>query len=168
MARGVLDDEVFAVVMAMITVASVLAAFQLLRPSAAEPFTAIGILNERCLIGDYPSKAVVGVPVGLCVYVYNGMGRPIYYKVVFKLASNASLPTSEAPSSGEVLGALRGVLGDGGNATRPVSISIGNAAGPSGGRAALVFELWIYDASAGSWVYSGRWAHLYLDLVGPG
>jgi len=34
-----------------------------------------------------------------------------------------------------------------------------------GKRIALIFELWIYDIDHGKWVYSGRWGHLYVEVL---
>jgi len=67
--------------MAIIVVGSVFSVAQLLRPSVTEPFTAIGLLNENCEIGDYPSKVFRGENITLCIFLYNYMGYPLLMQV---------------------------------------------------------------------------------------
>ncbi|QOJ79297.1 DUF1616 domain-containing protein [Infirmifilum lucidum] len=162
----ILDEEVFAVVLAIITVASVFAAAQILRQEVTEPFTALGLLNSQCRIGDYPRRVVPGQPVDLCVFVGNYEGKPIYYKVVFKVGTNQTIPSNSSPSPDPPLKAWRGVLAHGENATFKVSVVVPPSLNSS--RVALIFELWVYDTSTGRWRYTGRWTHLYVDVVKPG
>jgi len=162
----ILDEEVFAVLLAIVTVASVFAAAQLLRPEVTEPFTALGLLDSQCKIGNYPRRVVEGRPVDLCLYVYNHEGRPIYYKVVFRVGTNQTIPSNSTPSPEPPLAEWRGVLAHGENATFKVSVAV--PAGFGGSRAALIFELWTFNTSAGTWSYTGRWTHLYVDVARPG
>ncbi len=160
------DDEVLAVLLAIITVASVVGAVQVMRPGVVEPFTAIGLLNQYCRIGDYPRKAIAGENITLCIFVSNYMGKPIYYRVVFKVGTNRTIPSGSTPSPEIPLREWRGVLSHGENTTFIVSVAIPKWF--NGSRAALIFELWIYNTTIGSWQYTGRWTHLYVDVVKPG
>ncbi|PLJ76894.1 DUF1616 domain-containing protein [Infirmifilum sp. SLHALR2] len=162
----ILDEEVFAVILAVVTVASVFAAAQLLRPEVQEPFTALGLLDAQCRIGDYPRRVIPGQPTDLCVFVYNHEGRPIYYKVVFRVGTNGTIPSNSTPSPELPIAEWRGALAHGENATFRVSVAVPQ--GFNGSRAALIFELWVYNATEGGWVYTGRWTHLYVDVVRPG
>lgn len=159
----ILDEEVFAVLLAIITIASIFAAAQMLRPEVTEPFTALGLLNSECKIGDYPGRVLEGQSIDLCLYVYNHEGRPIYYKVVFKVGTNQTIPSNSTPSPEPPLAEWRGALANDENATFRVSVTL-----PSnfdGSRAALIFELWVYNTTTKSWQYTGRWTHLYVDVV---
>ncbi len=162
----ILDEEVLAVLLAIITVASVIAAAQLLRPGVTEPFTALGLLNSQCKIGDYPKRVVLGQRVDLCIFVSNYEGRPIYYKVVYRVGTNRTIPSNSTPSPEPPLAEWRGVLAHGGNTTFTVSVSVPQWF--NGSRAALIFELWVYNTTAWEWRYTGRWTHLYVDVVKPG
>ncbi len=155
-----LDDEVLAVVTAIVVVASVFAIAQILRPAVAEPFSAIGLLNQDCKIGDYPDVAAKGENLTLCIFVDNHMGHPIYYRVVYKLGTNQTLPTNQTPSSEEPIMEWEGLLAHGENATFHVSVPVNET-----GRRALIFELWTYSPEQGAWVYTGRWVHLYVDVA---
>ena len=164
----ILDDEVFAVLMAIVVVASVFTAAQILRPEVVEPFTAIGLLNERCKIGDYPREVILGENITLCIFVTNYMGRPIYYRVVYRIGTNETLPTNTTPSPEPEIMEWRGVLGHGDNATFKVVVPVQYPEGKRVDRVALIFELWIYDLDNNRWVYTGRWNHLYVKPVSTG
>jgi len=156
----IFDDEVLAVVLALIVVGSVFGVAELLRPRVTEPFTALGLLNENLKIGDYPSKVVAGQNITLGIFVDNHMGYPIYYRVVFKVGDNTTLPTNSTESPMPPLKYWEGFLDHDANTTFLIHISVSEV-----GRKALIFELWTYDPEAGEWRYSGRWNHLYVDVV---
>jgi uncharacterized membrane protein len=162
----ILDEEVFAVVIALTVIASALGIALTWRPQGEE-FVAIGLLNEDCKIGYYPRNVTLGSNVTLCLYVGNYMSKPVAYKVLYKVALNASqLPTNTTPSSVGQLAAWVGALSSGSNSTTVVSVPIPSNASTVGSRVSLVFELWLLDTKAGSWVYSGRWADLWVQIVG--
>ncbi len=164
----IMDSEVQAVIVALAVVASVFAAASLLRPEVTEPFEAIGLLDESCKIGYYPSELVVGGNATLCIFVSNYMGHPIYYKVVYKIGLNTTLPTNTTPSPEQAVMEWRGVLEHGGNTTFLVEVPFKPPEAYAGrDRVALIFELWNYDAERGEWVYTGRWVHLYVKPVKP-
>lgn len=161
-------EEVFAVIMAIIVVASVFAAAQVLRPKVIEPFTALGLLNENCVIGYYPREVVVGENVTLCIFVDNHMNEPIYYRVVYRIGTNNTIPTNTTPSPEPEIKEWRGVLNQGENTTFKVVVPIKYSGKTNTSRVALIFELWIYNVDNNEWVYTGRWNHLYVKLVSPG
>ncbi len=159
-----LDDEVFAVLTAIVIIASVLGIAFIIRDEIpGEPFTAIGLLNEDCRIGDYPKYAYPNQTLNLCLYIYNHMGKPVYWKVVFKLGDNTSLPTVNTTSPKPAILEWRGVLDHGFNITRKVKVTI-----PSTPlnitRATLIFELYTYNTLEGKWEYTGRWVHLHINI----
>ncbi|MEM0471709.1 MAG: DUF1616 domain-containing protein [Sulfolobales archaeon] len=161
-----LDDEVLAVILAVVVIASILGVALTLRDYySVEPFTALGLLDSSCKIGDYPKRVIPGDNVTLCIYVYNHEGKPIYWSVVYKIGSNETLPTQEKPSSQPPIAEWRGVLSHGANETRIIVITIPKEL-KIGEKVALIFELWLYDAGRMEWVYSGRWNHLYVSVVG--
>lgn len=159
----VLDDEVLAVLTAIVTVACVLAAAVSI-PRQVEPFLALGLLNEKGRIGDYPSMVLVGEPVRLHIYVMNHLGRPAALKVVAKLGSRGNIPNSTMPLSAAPVWEHTVVLAHGQNTTIPVQLVIERERI----NVALVFELWILNTTNGSWVYTGRWNHLYVNVTRGG
>lgn len=162
----ILDEEVFAVIIAISVVASTVGIAVVLRPDVVEPFTAIGLLDENCKIGKYPRTASNDSILRLCVFIANYMGKPVLYQVVYKIGDSETLPTNTTPSlRGRVL-ALMGVLGNKHNRTMLVDIPVfTDKSLPT--TVALIFELWLYDTNTGTWVYTGRWAHLYLNVTPP-
>jgi len=161
---NVLDDEVFAVIMAITIVGSALGIAQLLRPEVAEPFTALGLLNQDCVIGDYPEYVFAGGEVELCVFVGNHMGYPLLARVVYKLGTKDDLPTNTTPSNRKPLRSFTVLVPHGGNETFRVRLPIPEDA-PEADRVAIIVELWLYDPERGAWTYSGRWNHLYVRVV---
>jgi len=159
----ILDEEVFAVILAVSIISSALGVALVLKPENPEPFSALGLLNEECKIGDYPKIAINNSLLRLCIYVANYMGRPTYYKVVYKLAHNETLPSKDSPSPEPAISEWRLVLAHGENKTVLVDVVVYDAW--MRGRVALVFELWTYDSASSSWVYTGVWNHLYIDVV---
>ncbi|MEZ0345667.1 MAG: DUF1616 domain-containing protein [Infirmifilum sp.] len=156
----IIDDEVLAVLTAIMTVACVLAA-ALIVPRQPEPFLALGLLNENGKIGDYPTTVVVGEPVKLNVFVMNNLGKAALLKVIAKLGSRGNIPTNSTPLNATPIWEYELILSHGENATIPVQIRIGEG----GLNVALVFELWHYNTTSGSWEYTGRWNHLYINVT---
>jgi len=179
---NILDEEVFAVILAVVVVGSVFAAAYTMRlqlyavyegssirgiravESIGEPFTAIGLLNEECKIGSYPAIVFLGENLALCIYVANYLGYPALLRVEYKLAYNTSqLPTNTSPSLLTALKNFTFLLPDRGEAVRPVKIPIEADPAYIGRNVTLVFELWQYDPEKG-WIYTGRWVHLHVRL----
>lgn len=160
----ILDEEVFAVIVALAIVVSAVGIAQVLRPEVVEPFVAIGILSSDCRIGDYPKEVFEGEDVKLCVHVYNHLGRPQLVMVKYKLGSRDTLPTNVSGSPAETLKTFKFLVGHASNITKPISVPIPTGEGLVGGDVALIFELWLYDEDSGDWVYSGRWVHLYVRV----
>lgn len=165
----IMDEEVQAVIVALAVVASVFASAMVLRQgTVAEPFDAIGLLDESCKIGYYPTEALVGGNVTLCIFVFNYMGEPEYYKVVYKIGTNETLPTNTTPSPEPVIMEWRLALPHNANTTFLVDVPFTPPDGYAGrDRVALIFELWRYDAGRNEWIYTGKWVHLYVKPVRP-
>lgn len=161
--RLILDDEVFAVILAMTVVASVVGIAMVLRPET-EHWATLGLLNEECKIGKYPKTVINGSSQNLCIYVANYMGKPVYYKVIYKVGNRDTLPTNTTPSPSKPLTFWEGVLGDKDNVTIPIRVPV-VVQGPLPREVALIFELWLYDTGAYEWVYSGRWGHVYVNVT---
>ncbi len=162
---NLLDEEVFAVLLAVIVVASVFSIAMILRPENPEPFTAIGLLNVNCKIGDYPDKVFNGDNITLCIFIDNHLDYAAMFEVRYKIADPNSLPTNETPSPKDTILSWNVLLNKYQNTTFkvevPVNISLANASS----RVALVFELWRLDPETREWVYTGRWVHLYVRVL---
>lgn len=161
---NILDGEVFAVIVAISIVGSALGIAQLLRPEVVEPFTALGLLNQDCAIGEYPKYVFAGGEIELCVFVGNNMGYPILARVVYKLGTGEDLPTNTTPSTLKPIKNFTVLVAHGGNVTFKVRLPIPENP-PEADRVAIILELWFYDPERGVWTYSGRWNHLYVQVV---
>jgi len=163
--KMILDEEVLAVVIAILLIASIIGVVFIWR-SGGEGFTAIGLLNENCRIGYYPTNVVQGQNLTLCIFVYNHMNKPIIYKVIYKLVYNSSeLPTNTTPSPNPEIASWVGALNNDANATFLVSVSVPRNESIVGGNISLVFELWLLDPVNKSWIYTGEWVNRWVRVV---
>ncbi|MEL9908078.1 MAG: hypothetical protein QXP97_00765 [Desulfurococcus sp.] len=157
---NLLNDEVFAVILALIIVASVFTVAQEFR--GIEPFNAIGLLNQECKIGYYPDFVLIGENLTLCIYIYNYMGSPEAYMVVYKFGTPDTLPTNTTPSPEPALWNYTVVLNHGEEALLKIGAPIPYRPDMIGDNASLIFELWMYNTAKGEWEYTGRWVHLHV------
>ncbi|MCS7099817.1 MAG: hypothetical protein NZ925_05705, partial [Sulfolobales archaeon] len=121
---NVLDEEVFAVILAVSVIGSVLAASVALRPEPVEPFTSLGLLNSECKIGEYPREVYAGGEVELCVLVYNYVGYPVLAQVRYKIADRESIPTNTTPSRASALMNVTAVVPHRGELLRKIRVPI--------------------------------------------
>ncbi|MEM0024625.1 MAG: DUF1616 domain-containing protein [Thermofilaceae archaeon] len=156
----ILNDEVMAVLTAIVSVACVLAA-ALSIPRSVEPFLALGLLGEKGKIGDYPTRVLTGEPVRLNIFVMNHIGRAAALKVIAKLGSRGNIPSNSTPLNATPIWEYTIILNHGQNVTIPVQLTIER----EGVNLALVFELWALNTTSGTWVYTGRWNHLYINVT---
>jgi len=161
---NLLDEEVFAVILAVIVVGCVFAAAQEFK--RVEPFSAIGLLNEECKIGDYPSFVLIGENLTLCIYIYNHMGSPEAFKVVYRFGNQSTLPSTTTPSNATELWSRVVILDHGMEKLVKTSAPIPYRPELVGRNATLIFELWMYNPDENAWVYTGRWVHLHVRVEG--
>ena len=157
-----IDEEVMAVVLAVLVVVGGFSASQtLFAGRIVEPFSKLGVLGPERKIGGYPRKVAVGENFTLYLYVGNHEGRVMYYAVLVKLG-DANMSVSDVePMDAPVMVRFEVVLPHGGNWTRPVTLSIGEP----GLNRRLVFELWAYDIGAQGFKYHSRWCQLWLNVT---
>ncbi|MCX8137774.1 DUF1616 domain-containing protein [Pyrobaculum aerophilum] len=148
------DEEVLAVVAAVAVVAVALAVAITLRPGVGEPFSALGLLGPGGKIGGYPEEVERGQPVLLHVYVYNHMGKPVWFVVYVKIDNS----TAEPPLPSPPVITLQRLLLHNESWVAPFTIAF-NATG----RQRLVLELWAYYPN-GTLAYTGRWNQLWVRV----
>jgi uncharacterized membrane protein len=156
----IIDDEVLAVLTAIVLIASVLSA-ALIIPRHTEPFLALGLLGSKGKIGDYPRTVVAGTPINLYVFIANYQGKAVFLEVVAKIGSKGNIPTNTTPLDAPPIWEYSVILDNGENITVPVQLTLTQ----EGMNQAIVFELWIFNTTAGSWRYTGQWNHLYVNVT---
>jgi len=160
----ILNEEVLAVLAAIVIVASVIAGVQAFNAGrVVEPFSELGLLGPGRKIGDYPREVVAGLPFTLNIYVGNHEGKTAYYKVLVKVGDNSSLINESTPLSAEPITEVRAVLTHNSSQTIPVNITLYEPAT----RLRLVFEMWVFNETAGLFSYHGRWNQLWLNVTKP-
>jgi len=147
------DQEVQAVIAAIIVVAIVFSAARAIAPSNPEPFSAIGLLGEKGKIGDYPREVVVGDRVKLYIYLHNHMGHTCLYRIDYKIDRNATLNPSPSPA----ISSIYVLLKDNETTLIPFTAIVNET-----GKLRLVWELYIYTPENNTFTYTKEWVHLWV------
>jgi uncharacterized membrane protein len=160
--EGLIDEEVTAVVVALVLVAGVMGASQLLASErVAEPFSEFGLLGPEMKIGGYPKTVLVNETLRLYLYLGNHEGRVMYYRVLAKLGDESTKVDEAKPAEAEILAEYEAILPHGQNTTIPISLSIKRPMN----NARLIFEMWILDGE--EFRYHGRWLQLWINVTAP-
>ncbi|MCI4461880.1 MAG: DUF1616 domain-containing protein [Thermogladius sp.] len=158
----ILDDEVFAVILAVSIVVSALGIATSI-PRQAESFTAIGLLNEEGKIGNYPTNIRAGEAVGFNAFVYNHLGYTALLRVDVKIG-DGEVPTNTTPLDSPPLVSLYVMLGEDENATLPFNVTFTY---PKVNQT-LVLELYLYSPENETWLYTGEYNFLRVNVTGVG
>lgn len=159
-----IDEEVKAVVLAIIVVAGIFAASQtMLAGRVVEPFSELGLLGPNKRIGDYPKEVVIGLPYRLHIYVGNHEGEVRYYRILIKLGNSTTFINETIPANAPVIYSFDHVLMDNRTLIQPYDMIINS----TGINLRLLVELWSYDPAKGEFVYTGRWNQLWVNATGP-
>ena len=156
-----ISEEVWAVILAVIVVASVFAISQLyIAGRVIEPFSELGILGSKKKIGDYPRELFVGEKALLHIYVGNHMGVPMYYIVQVKIG-NSTTPIDPAPI--EPILTFEKVLPHNSTWIFPLTISFNE----TGLNYRIIVELWIYNYTTHRIEYHHRWGQIWVNVTSP-
>ena len=159
-----IDDEVKAVVLAIIIVAGVFSVAQLMTAGrVVEPFSALGLLGPKMKIGDYPKNVLVNQTINLHLFVDNHEGHIMYYVIYAKLGNRSTIINENVSANAPILDTYEIILPHGENMTIPVSLSISKPQE----NARLIFEMWVYDPEDGKLRYHGRWVQLWINVTAP-
>jgi len=159
----IIDEEVFAVIIAIAIVTSALGVSLLVLPRRGEPFEAIGLLNEKGLIGNYPSVLPENSTLRLNIYVYNHNGKAELFMVKTFIVERGILPSNTTWLNTTPVNTLLVVLPDQGNSTLPFEARLSVPPG----QYAFIAELWRFEPTNSSFIYTGRWVHLYFNVTTP-
>ena len=156
------DEEVLAVVLAILVVVCVFAVAQVFFAGrVVEPFSELGILGPYMKIGDYPREVRVGEKFKLYVYVGNHMGRVMYYIVYIKLG-NQSVPLNFTyPYPAPVIARFERILMHNESWIFPIYLVMNK----TGINYRIVFELWIYNETIACEQFHQRTCQLWLNVT---
>ncbi len=158
-----IDEEVSAVVLAIIVVAGVFAFSQFLfSKRVVEPFSELGVLGPKKKIGDYPKIVHVNEPLKLYLYIGNHEGKIMYYRVYVKLGNKSTVINENVSANAEVIDVFEAVLAHNQNLTLPINILVNRKVRD----ARLIFEMWVYNEEIKGFKYNGRWLQLWLNVTG--
>ena len=157
------SGEVWAVILAVMIVASVFAVAQVITAGrVVEPFSELGLLGPKMKIGDYPTRVLVGDKIKLYIYIGNHMGYPVWYIVYAKLGNRTTFVNSTIPANLPPIWKYQILLPHNSNTTKQVTLTMNK----TGTNLKLIFELWYIDPTTGEQKYY-TWTHLYLNVTAP-
>jgi len=160
--EDLIDEEVTAVVLALIVVAGVFTFSQaFLAGRVVEPFSELGVLGAEMKIGDYPREVLVNESFKLHLYIGNHEGRIMYYTIYIKLGDKSTLVNETIPANTSTIAFYEAILPHNETVIIPVNIRINTP----GRNLRLIFEMWIHDG--GLLKYHGRWCQLWLNVTAP-
>jgi len=161
-ASSILDEEVLAVIAAIVIVASVLAIVQNINSGRViEPFSELGILGPNMKIGDYPKEVVAGFPFKLYLYLGNYEGKSVYYRILIKLGNKTSIINETTPLNSTPIMEIRRILIHNSTCIYPLNITLYTP----GINKRLIIEMWIYNETSKIFTYYGRWNQLWLNIT---
>ncbi|MEM2743409.1 MAG: DUF1616 domain-containing protein, partial [Candidatus Methanomethylicaceae archaeon] len=127
----ILNDEVLAVIAAIIVVSGVFATIQILN-TGLEPFSELGLLGPEGKIANYPRVIEAGKPFRINVYIGNYEGHVMYYRILIKIGDkNSTIPLTNEP-----IMEIRSILMHNTSEIIPIDIIVNNL----GDNIRLVFE----------------------------
>ncbi|MBC7090491.1 MAG: DUF1616 domain-containing protein [Nitrososphaeria archaeon] len=160
----IFDEEVLAVVAAIVIVASVFAVVQAINAGrVAEPFSELGLLGPNKKIADYPREVVAGSQFQLYSYVGNHEGKTMFYKILVKAGNRTTLVNETTPLNVEPFMTVYTVLQHNSSIIIPLNITLYTPME----NVRLVFEMWAYNETLDSFTYYGRWNQLWLNVTKP-
>ncbi len=153
------NEEVLAVIAAIIVVFLVFFSFYpAINKYAIEPYAAIAFLGPNGTITGYPSTVYPGEPINVSIYVYNGMGRPVWF-VVYLYVTNESL--TEPPLNTTPVMTLQKVLLNNETWIQGITLSINGT-----GNYRVFATLWMYDPNNLELRYLNTYVYLTLNATG--
>ena len=156
------DEEVFAVVLAILVVVGVFSIAQIYYAGkVVEPFSILAVLGPEGKIGGYPSEVHVGEKFKLYLFVRNFEGRVMYYVVYVKLGNRSVPLNSTRPYPAPVLGRFERVLLHNETWMFPIYLVINK----SGLNFRVVFELWIYNETIADEQFYQRTCQLWINVT---
>jgi uncharacterized membrane protein len=161
---SIVDEEVTAVVLALILIVGVFAVAQpFFANRVVDPFSELAILGPNKKIGDYPKSLVAGEKFTLFIYVGNHEGSSTYYRVYAKLGNRSSTINANVSLTVAPMAQYDVILQNNQTWLQPTTLQIDTAAINH----RLVFELWRYRPQERTFVYDSKWVQLWLNVTRP-
>jgi len=156
-----MDRETAAIALVLITVLAVFAAVDPILPANNQPFSELGVLGPSQTIGGYPTTAVTGRPFLLYGYIGDHEGLSSFYQLLVKAGNQTTQVSNSTSAQAPVIFSYSHVLENNQTTTFPMNLTLSSP----GTNVRLIFELWSYDTSNSSYVYTGLWNQLFLNVT---
>ena len=148
--------KIVAVILVVIAVTAIVYPYLANKPG--EQFSELGVLGPTQNLSGYPTEVVAGSTVNLYTYVGNYLDAPAWYSVQIKIGDNS---TAVNPANLPAALTIDTVLLPGENSTLPANVLIPSV----GDNQRIIFELWEFNATTGSFSYTGLWDQIWLNVT---
>ena len=156
-----MDKETASVALVLVTVLAVFAAVQPILPTNSQPFSELGILGPTQTIGGYPTSVGAGSPFLVYGYIGNHEGVSSYYQFLVKVGNQTTQISNSTYAQAPVIFTYSRILENNQSTTFPLTLALTS----QGTNVRLIFELWSYDVTSSSYVYTGLWNQLLLNVT---
>ncbi len=128
--------------------------------NSGEQFSELGVLGPNMMLGDYPSRVVVGETINLYGYVGNHMGEPMLYTFMVKLGDNETVVNPASALS--PFQQYRQVVANNQSWVFPMEMSLSK----EGINQRIIFELWSFNQTINQNQYL-QWGQLMVNVTAP-
>ncbi len=156
-----MDKETASIALVLVTVLAVFAAVQPILPANNQPFSELGVLGPSQTIGGYPTSVVAGSHFLLYGYIGDHEGTSSFYQLLVKAGNETTQVSNSTAAEAPVIFTYSRVLENNQTTTFPMNLTLSSP----GTNTRLIFELWSYNVSNSSYVYTGLWGQLFLNVT---
>lgn len=159
-----MDKEVKIAALSLIALLAIIALMSpIISTYDTSGFSELAVLGPNQNLGGYPRQLVVGQPFLLYGYIENHEGNAEYYQFTVKLGNESTLVSNSTAADAPLIFTNSAVVLDNQSIDFPMLLSISHI----GMNQRLIFELWTYNVHQSTFVYTGIWNEIWLNVTIP-
>ncbi len=156
-----MNKEVNTLLLVVIAIILIVLAVQPLAQIPQQGYSELGVLGPNQTIGGYPTNVVVGKPLVLYGFVGDHEGFIEYYQILVKLGSANTNVSNVMSENAPIILSFSRVLDNNQSYIFPINITLSS---PSS-NTVLIFELWQYSSSQSSFIFTGLWDKIHINVT---
>ena len=156
-----MNRQTATIILACITILIIVAAIAPLISVGRPKYSGLGILGPDQTARGYPTSVAVNQSFLLYGFVENHEGNVENYELLVKLGNQATVVSNATYASAPVLASFWRFVRENETWTFPMNLTLSQA----GNNMRVIFELWSFDVPASSFVYTGLWDQIWLNVA---
>ena len=156
-----MNKQFATIILASITILVIIAALAPLIPVKEPKYSELGILGPNRTTNGYPTIVPVNQSFLLYGFVKNHEGHVEDYQLLVKVGNQTTLVSNATYANAPVISTYWQILRENETRTFPMDLSLNQA----GNDTRIIFELWSYDVPSSSYVYTGLWDQIWLNVT---